>query len=46
MKRKKRPLVPESAGQVCADVKEATAVEPYWHPAGRAKRRRPPKNYK
>jgi len=45
MKRKKRPLAPESFGEVIADVKEATKVEQYWQLAGRAKRRKPPKNY-
>jgi len=46
MKRKEGPLPPESSGEVIADVKEATKVEQYWHAAGRAKRRKPPKNYK
>jgi polyphosphate kinase 2 len=46
MKRKKRALPPESSGEVIADVKEATRVEQYWHSAGRAKQRKPPRNYK
>lgn len=46
MKRKKGPLAPESSGEVIADVKEATKVEQYWHSAGRAKQRKPLKNYK
>lgn len=46
MKRKKRALPPESSGEVIADVKEASRVEQYWHSAGRAKRRKPPRNYK
>jgi polyphosphate kinase len=46
MKRKKGPLAPESSGEVIADVKEANKIEQYWHSAGRAKQRKPPKNYK
>jgi polyphosphate kinase 2 len=46
MNRKKRPLAPESSGEVIADVKETTKIEQYWHSAGRAKQRKPPKNYK
>ncbi len=46
MKRKKGPLAPESSGEVIADVKEAAKLEQYWHSAGRAKQRKPPKNYK
>jgi polyphosphate kinase 2 len=37
---------PEKKGEVIADVKEETAVETYWHAAGRAKMRKPPENYK
>lgn len=46
MKRKKGPVVPEFSGEVIADVREATKIEQYWHSAGRAKQRKPPKNYK
>ena len=37
---------PEKKGEVIADVREETAVETYWHAAGRSKMRKPPKNYK
>jgi len=46
MKRKKVRLAPESSGEVIADAREATKLEQYWHSATRAKRRKPPKNYK
>ena len=45
-KAKGRGKPPEASGEVLADVKEAKAVEQYWHMAGRPKRRKPPKNYK
>jgi len=33
-------------GDVLSDAKELTAIEQYWHLAGRPKPRKPPKNYK
>jgi polyphosphate kinase 2 len=33
-------------GEVLADAKEKAAIEQYWHLAGRAKQRKPPKDYK
>ncbi len=46
MKKKKGVALADKSGEVVADAKEATAVEQYWHAAGRAKLRKPPKNYK
>ncbi len=47
MTTKKVPAAaPEKKGEVIADVREETAVETYWHAAGRSKMRKPPKNYK
>src|SRR3989338_5424740 len=46
MKKRKKVASPDKSGEVIADVKEATSVEQYWHSAGRAKMRKPPKNYK
>ena len=47
MTTKKVPAAaPEKKGEVIADVREETAVETYWHAAGRSKMRTPPKNYK
>jgi polyphosphate kinase len=46
MQKKKGAASAEKSGEVAADAKEATAVEQYWHSAGQAKLRKPPKNYK
>ena len=42
-KKAKRKAV---GGEVLADAKEIAKIEQYWHLAGRAKPRKPPKNYK
>ena len=42
-KKSKRRKV---GGEVLADAKESAKIEQYWHLAGRAKPRKPPKNYK
>ena len=42
-KKKKRA---KGNGEVLANAKETAAIEQYWHMAGRAKPRKPPKNYK
>jgi polyphosphate kinase 2 len=44
--KKNMGSAPEKKGEVIADVIEETAVETYWHAAGRSKMRKPPKNYK
>lgn len=44
--KKKSAAAPENNGEIIKDAKEATAIESYWHAAGRAKLRKPPKNYK
>lgn len=47
MAAKEKPAsAPEKKGAIIANVKEETAVETYWHAAGRSKMRRPPKNHK
>lgn len=46
MKKKMKVESPEISGEVATDAKENVAVEQYWHLAGRAKPRTPPKNYK
>jgi polyphosphate kinase 2 len=46
MQKKKISVSTEKTGEVVADAKESIAVEQYWHSAGRAKLRKPPKNYK
>ena len=42
-KKKKRA---KGNGEVLADAKEIAAIEQYWHLAGRAKPRKPPRKYK
>ena len=42
----KNPKSAAPEGSVLRDAKEATAVEQYWHAAGRPKSRKPPKDYK
>jgi polyphosphate kinase 2 len=44
--KKNMASAPEKKGELIADVKEETAVETYWHAAGRSKMRKPPKDYK
>lgn len=44
--KEKPAAAPEKKGEIIKDAKEATAIESYWHAAGRAKLRKPPKNYK
>ena len=44
--KKMKNAVPENMGEVKKDAKEEAAVESYWHAAGRAKLRKPPKDYK
>ena len=44
--KKKPAAAPENNGEIIKDAQEATAIESYWHAAGRAKLRKPPKNYK
>ncbi len=44
MAKKKRKKT--DGGEVLADAKETAAIEQYWHLAGRAKPRKPGKNYK
>jgi polyphosphate kinase len=44
MAKKKRAQA--NGGEVLADAKESAAIEQYWQLAGRAKPRKPPKNYK
>ena len=41
--RKKRA---KAEGEVLADAREREKLEQYWHLAGRAKPRKPPRNYK
>ena len=43
MVKNRRSAGPEES--VLRDAKEVTAVEQYWHAAGRPERRKPPKNY-
>ncbi len=43
---KKKKRAKGNGGEVLADVKEAAKIEQYWHLAGRAKPRKPPKDYK
>ena len=45
-KKKKKHKKDKGNGEVLADVKEAAAIEKIWHLAGRAKPRKPPKDYK
>jgi polyphosphate kinase 2 (PPK2 family) len=44
--KKKPAAAPENNGEIIKDAQEATAIESYWYMAGRAKLRKPPKNYK
>ncbi|TNC94897.1 MAG: hypothetical protein FD121_1492 [Gallionellaceae bacterium] len=44
--KKKPAAAPEKNGEIIKDAKETTAIESYWHAAGKAKQRKPPKNYK
>ena len=46
MKKKTDTSKPGKSSEVVADAKEVIAVESYWHSAGQAKLRKPPKNYK
>jgi hypothetical protein len=46
MNKKKAAASARKLGEVVADAKEEIAVEQYWHSAGQAKLRKPPKNYK
>lgn len=46
MKNKIKNVSLEVSGEVATDAKEDIAVEQYWHLAGRAGSRKPPKNYK
>jgi len=46
MKKRVKAESPDLSGEVATDAKEDVAVEQYWHLAGRAKPRKPPKNYK
>jgi len=46
MQKKRKSVSAEKSGEVVADAEESIAVEQYWHSAGRAKLRKPPKNYK
>lgn len=43
--KKSKASAPEKMGELIADVTEETAVETYWHAAGRARMRKPPKGY-
>jgi polyphosphate kinase 2 len=45
MQKRRNSSLAENLGEVVADAKESIAVEQYWHSAGRAKLRKPPKNY-
>ncbi|MBJ7309833.1 polyphosphate kinase 2 [Rugamonas sp. CCM 8940] len=46
MRAIKKSAKPEQAGEIKEDLEEEASVEQYWHSAGRAKLRKPPKNYK
>lgn len=46
MATKKKPAsAPTTQSELLTDVAEETAVETYWHAAGRSKLRKPPKHY-
>ena len=43
---KKKQRAKTNGGEVLADAKETAAIEQIWHLTGRAKQRKPPKDYK